>query len=72
MPFYEYQCQACGHRLEAMQKMSDPLLTDCPECGKPELTKLISTGSFTHRATNIDNAPACASNSCGGCCMTDK
>jgi putative FmdB family regulatory protein len=72
MPFYEYQCKACGHRLEAMQKMSDPLLTDCPECGKPELKKLISTGSFTHKAASIDNAPACASGGCGASCLAGK
>jgi putative FmdB family regulatory protein len=46
MPFYEYRCQACGHELEALQKMSDAPLTDCPNCGKPELTKLISAAGF--------------------------
>ena len=46
MPIYEYQCQACGHELEAMQKMSDAPLTDCPECGKPALKKLISAAGF--------------------------
>ena len=46
MPFYEYLCQACGHELEAMQKMSDAPLTDCPQCGKPELNKLISAAGF--------------------------
>lgn len=46
MPFYDYRCQACGHELEAMQKMSDAPLTDCPACGKPELSKLISAAGF--------------------------
>ena len=46
MPFYDYQCAACGHHLEAMQKMSDAPLTDCPECGKPELVKQVSAGGF--------------------------
>lgn len=46
MPIYEYQCQACGHDMEAIQKMSDDALTDCPECGKPELKKLISAAGF--------------------------
>ncbi|MDQ2994973.1 MAG: zinc ribbon domain-containing protein [Pseudomonadota bacterium] len=46
MPIYEYQCGACGHRLEQMQKISDAQLTKCPECGKPQLTKLISMSSF--------------------------
>ncbi len=46
MPIYEYQCKACGHRLEAMQKMSDEPLKKCPECGKPELKKLVSAAGF--------------------------
>ena len=46
MPIYEYQCQACGHEMEAIQKMSDDALTECPECGKSELKKLISAAGF--------------------------
>lgn len=46
MPIYEYECKSCGHRQEAMQKMSDDALVDCPECGKPELKKLISAAGF--------------------------
>jgi len=46
MPTYEYRCQACGHELEATQRMTDPTLTDCPECGRPRLEKLISGGGF--------------------------
>lgn len=46
MPIYEYRCGACGHRLEVMQKMSESPLADCPECGKPDLQKLISASAF--------------------------
>lgn len=46
MPFYEYRCQDCGHELEAMQKMSDQPLTDCPACGKSQLVKLMSAAGF--------------------------
>ena len=46
MPIYEYQCQACGHTLEALQKVSDKPLKKCPECGKPKLQKLVSAPSF--------------------------
>ena len=46
MPIYEYQCQACGHHLEVLQKVSDAPLKKCPECGKPKLRKLISAPSF--------------------------
>ena len=46
MPIYEYECKACGHRLEKLQKMSDDPLVDCPECAKPDLVKLVSGGQF--------------------------
>ncbi|QJD30231.1 FmdB family zinc ribbon protein [Methylococcus geothermalis] len=46
MPIYEYQCKSCGHNLEAMQKVSDAPLTDCPACGKPELAKQVSAAGF--------------------------
>ena len=46
MPIYEYTCEVCGHQLEALQKLSDPLLTDCPQCGKPALKKQISAAGF--------------------------
>jgi putative FmdB family regulatory protein len=46
MPFYEYQCKACGHTLEAMQKVSDSPLKKCPDCGKSQLTRLMSAPVF--------------------------
>jgi len=46
MPIYEYQCAACGHQLEAIQKFSDEPLKECPECGKLELKKMVSAPSF--------------------------
>jgi putative FmdB family regulatory protein len=46
MPFYEYKCRACGHELEALQKVSDPVLKKCPSCGKNQLTKLVSAPVF--------------------------
>ncbi len=46
MPFYEYECAACGHQLEAMQKFSDAPLRKCPECGKNKLKKLMSAPAF--------------------------
>ena len=33
MPLYEYECEACGHRFERIQKFSDPPLEHCPKCG---------------------------------------
>lgn len=46
MPIYEYQCQACGHHLEALQKISEEPLKDCPKCGQPQLSRLISAAGF--------------------------
>lgn len=46
MPIYEYRCAACGHDLEALQKLSDAPLTDCPACHKPELRKRVSAAGF--------------------------
>lgn len=46
MPIYEYQCQSCGYEMEALQKVSDAPLKDCPACQEPQLSKLISAASF--------------------------
>ena len=46
MPIYEYRCDACGHEMEVMQKMADEPLTECPECHKPALKKLVSAAGF--------------------------
>ncbi len=46
MPIYEYRCSACGHELEALQKLSDPPLRDCPSCGAPALEKRVSAAGF--------------------------
>lgn len=46
MPIYEYQCEDCDHRLEALQKISDAPLVDCPDCEQPKLKKLISAVGF--------------------------
>lgn len=51
MPIYEYQCSACGHQLEVIQKMSDQPLTDCPECHQASLTKLVSAAGFQLKGT---------------------
>jgi putative FmdB family regulatory protein len=46
MPIYEYRCSACGHHLEALQKMSDAPMRKCPECGKSQLRRLVSASQF--------------------------
>ncbi len=46
MPIYEYVCNECGHDFEALQKMSDAPLSDCPACKKSALKKKISAPGF--------------------------
>jgi len=46
MPIYEYQCTKCHHHLEALQKLSDKPLRECPECGKHTLKRLMSAPLF--------------------------
>lgn len=46
MPIYEYQCQACRHQLEVLQKISDEPLQVCPACNESALKKLVSAAAF--------------------------
>ncbi len=46
MPIYEYRCDSCGHELEALQKLSEEPLKDCPDCDAAALRRLVSASSF--------------------------
>jgi len=46
MPIYEYKCDECGHLLEAIQKVNDAPLKECPACSRAALRRLISAGGF--------------------------
>lgn len=46
VPIYEYACRSCEHQFETIQKASEPVLTDCPECGTAALRKLLSAPVF--------------------------
>jgi putative FmdB family regulatory protein len=46
MPIYGYACKECAHTLDALQKLSDDPLLDCPECGKPALKRQLSAPRF--------------------------
>lgn len=50
MPLYEYQCDACGHRFEIIQKFSDPPVEKCPSCGGI-VRKLQSAPAFQFKGT---------------------
>lgn len=45
MPIYEYLCESCGRLSEHMQKMSDPALDKCPECGG-RVARVMSRNTF--------------------------
>jgi putative FmdB family regulatory protein len=45
MPTYEYLCRACGHVFERFQKINDPPVKVCPECGEKAVEKQISAGA---------------------------
>lgn len=46
MPFYEYQCSACGRHHEELQKITDAVLRKCPACGRSTLKRLVSAPVF--------------------------
>jgi putative FmdB family regulatory protein len=46
MPIYAYRCAACGFAKDVLQKISDPLLTVCPNCGKSEFQKQVTAAGF--------------------------
>ena len=50
MPLYEYQCEACGHRFEVIQKVSDAPAPVCPSCGGA-VHKLQSAPAFQFKET---------------------
>lgn len=78
MPIYAYKCTQCGHAEDVMQKMSDPVLTKCPQCGAEAFGKQLTAAGFAlkgngYYATDFKNgsakpeAPACGAGGCGGC-----
>ena len=45
MPTYSYVCDACEHKFDHFQSMSDETLKTCPQCHKPRLRRLIGAGA---------------------------
>lgn len=46
VPIYAYKCSACGFAKDTLQKMSDPLLTVCPECNQETFSKQVTAAGF--------------------------
>ena len=51
MPMYEYECDACGHRFERIQKFSDPPIEECPNCGERKVQKLLSSPAIQFKGS---------------------
>ena len=46
MPIYAYRCEECGFSKDVLQKISDPVLTDCLSCGKSAFKKQVTAAGF--------------------------
>lgn len=51
MPIYEYRCSSCGHQQDFLQKLSEPPLTDCPECRQSTFSKQVTAAGFQLKGT---------------------
>jgi len=45
MPTYDYVCDACDHKFELFQSITEPVKKKCPQCKKPKLRRLFGTGA---------------------------
>lgn len=45
MPTYDYVCDACGHKFELFQSMTEPVKRKCPKCGALKLKRLVGIGA---------------------------
>ncbi|MFN8059482.1 MAG: FmdB family zinc ribbon protein [Vicinamibacterales bacterium] len=50
MPLYEYQCVACEHRFEVIQKFSDAPIAVCPKC-QGAVQKLLSSPAIQFKGS---------------------
>lgn len=57
VPIFDYQCEACGHHFDALQKAAEAPLTECPACGQAALKKLLSAPSFHLKGGGWRNSP---------------
>ena len=46
MPIYAYRCDSCGFQKDHLQKLSDPVLCTCPECGAASYAKPVTAAGF--------------------------
>ena len=46
MPIYAYRCKSCAHEFDAIQKISEEPLLQCPQCDQPQLVKQVTAPAF--------------------------
>jgi len=46
MPIYAFECDACGHSFDRLQKLSDADPTDCPQCAQPQIRRQLTAPQF--------------------------
>lgn len=46
MPIYAFECDACGHNFDRLQKLSDPDPSECPSCGAAQVRRQLTAPSF--------------------------
>ncbi|MCR6663540.1 MAG: zinc ribbon domain-containing protein [Luteimonas sp.] len=46
MPIYAFECTACGHSFDKLQKLSDPDPETCPSCGQATVKRQLTAPSF--------------------------
>ena len=51
MPIYAYRCAACGYAKDMLQKIADPVLTQCPACQQPQFAKQLTAAGFQLKGT---------------------
>jgi putative FmdB family regulatory protein len=56
VPIFAYECDACGHRFDELQKLGAEALTECPECGEASLQKLLSAPRFHLKGSGWRNS----------------
>lgn len=64
MPTYVYRCKKCEHQFEAVQRMSDDPLKECPEC-KGEISRLLFPPAISFKGSgfHINDYPSSGSSS---------
>ena len=71
MPLYEFKCQACGRRFEALVHIGRENDVCCLGCGGRDVRKLVSAfgigGGASRIKTSGSGCATCSSSSCSTC-----